>query len=71
MSQPSSGDGVLAWLWELSDGTKAAVIEHPAPPHWELRITKNARIVARQRCDSFAELMEASVAARLAADASS
>ena len=41
MSQESSADTVLAWLWELSDGTRAAVVEHTSAPQWELRVTKN------------------------------
>ncbi|HKB13458.1 MAG TPA: hypothetical protein VKD69_22485 [Vicinamibacterales bacterium] len=68
MSQSKSAEAVLAWLWELSDGTSAAVIEHDAAPKWELRVTRHGRIVTRQRCESFTTLMEATVAARQAAD---
>ena len=69
MSQQNPGDAVLAWLWELSDGTRAAVVEHTAAPQWELQVTKNGRIVERERCESFPALIAASTAARLRADA--
>jgi uncharacterized membrane protein len=68
MSHQDPADEVVAWLWERSDGTRAGVVENPVAPHWELRVTKNGRTVARARVDSFADLIEASTAARRAAD---
>ncbi|HMF92834.1 MAG TPA: hypothetical protein VKE96_01005 [Vicinamibacterales bacterium] len=68
MSQQNSADTVLAWLWELSDGTRAAVVEHAAAPQWELRVSKNGAVVEHERCDSFPALIAASTAARLRAD---
>jgi hypothetical protein len=69
MSESNAAEAVLAWLWELPDGTKAAVVEHPAAPRWELRVTRRGRVLERERCDSFFDLISASMAARLKADA--
>ena len=69
MSQGNAADTVLAWLWERSDGTRAAVVEHAAAPQWELRVTKNGVVVEHERCDSFPALIAASTAARLRVDA--
>jgi len=68
MTEPTSADGVLAWLWELPDGTRAGVIEHATPPHWELRVIKGGQIVECERCASFPELIAASMAAHYKAD---
>ncbi|HJZ78131.1 MAG TPA: hypothetical protein VKE51_40670 [Vicinamibacterales bacterium] len=69
MSQKNSADAVLAWLWELSDGTRAEVVERTAAPQWELRVTKNGVVIEHERCDSFPALIAASTAARMRADA--
>ena len=70
MFEADSADRVLAWLWERPDGTKAGVVEHAAAPRWELRVIKAGRVIARERCDSFAELIAASMAAHLKTDVS-
>jgi hypothetical protein len=68
MTEQTSADAVLAWLWELPDGTKAAVVEHAAAPHWELRVLRRGQIIDRERCASFPDLITASMAAHLRAD---
>ena len=70
MSEPNSPDAVIAWLWERPDGTKAGVVEHAAAPHWELRVTRRGVVIERHRCESFAELVAASMAAHLKTDGS-
>jgi len=46
---------------ELSDGTRAAVVEHAVVPQWELRVTKNGVVVEHERCDSFSALIAESM----------
>ena len=60
----------MAWWWELPDGTKAGVVEHPATPQWELRIVKRGRVIDRERCGSFSDLIDAAMAAHYKADSS-
>ena len=69
MTEPTSAEP-MAWLWELPDGTKAGVVEHAAPPHWELRIVKGGRVIECERCASFADLIAAAMAAHCKADGS-
>jgi hypothetical protein len=68
MSEPSSAEPVMAWLWELPDGTKAGVVEHAAPPQWELRIVKGDRVIGCERCASFSDLIAAAMAAHYKAE---
>jgi len=68
MTEPTSAEPVLAWLWELPDGTRAAVVEHAAPPQWELRIVKGSRVIECERCASLSELIAAAMAAHYKAD---
>ena len=68
MTDPTSAEPVMAWLWELPDGTRAGVVEHAAPPHWELRIVKGGRVVDCERCASFSDLIAAAMAAHYKAD---
>lgn len=70
MIEPTSAEPVMAWLWELPDGTKAGVVEHAAPPHWELRIVKGGRVIECERCASFSDLIAAAMAAHYKADSS-
>ena len=68
MIDPTSAEPVMAWLWELPDGTKAGVVEHAAPPQWELRIVKGGRVIDCERCTSFSDLIAAAMAAHYKAD---
>jgi hypothetical protein len=52
----------LTSLWELSDGTRACVIEHALTPHWEICLVSHDRVVQRHRCDTIEELMATSTA---------
>jgi hypothetical protein len=61
-------DNVLTYLWELSDGTRAYVVEHAFAPRWEVCLVRRDRVVQRQRCETIEELMLASM--RLHASAS-
>ena len=70
MTEPTSAERVLTWLWELPDGTRAGVVEHAAPPRWELRIVKGDRVIARERCGSFPDRIAAAMAAHYRADSS-
>jgi hypothetical protein len=63
MTEPTSAEPVMAWLWEMSDGTRAGVVEHAAPPQWELRIVKAGRVIESERCVSFSDLIAAAMAA--------
>jgi hypothetical protein len=57
----TSLQNALTSLWELSDGTRACVIEHAFAPHWEVCLVRRDRVVQRHRCDSLEELMAASM----------
>jgi hypothetical protein len=54
-------DNVLTYLWELSDGTRAYVVEHAFAPRWEVCLVRRDRVVQRQRCETIEELMLASM----------
>jgi hypothetical protein len=51
----------LTCLWELSGGSRACVVEHPAAPHWELCVVRRGEVVTRHRCATIAELMAQSL----------
>ena len=51
----------LTSLWELSDGTRACVIEHAFAPHWEVCVVRQDRVVQRHRCDTIEEVIAASM----------
>jgi hypothetical protein len=51
----------LTCLWELSGGPRACVVEHPAPPRWELRVVRHGEVVRSHRCATIAELMAQSL----------
>ena len=68
MTDLTSAEPVMTWLWEMPDGTRAGVVEHTASPQWELRIVKSGRLLDRERCASFADLIAAAMAAHYKAD---
>jgi hypothetical protein len=53
---------VLACLWELSDGTRAFVVEHRVAPRWELRMVRRGSVVDGRRFHALDELMAKSLA---------
>jgi hypothetical protein len=57
----TSLENVITSLWELSDGTRACVIEHVFDPRWEVCLIKRDRVVKRRRCDTIEELMATSM----------
>ena len=54
-------ENVLTHLWELSDGTRAYVVEHAFAPRWEVCLVRRDRVVRRRRCETVEELMAASM----------
>jgi hypothetical protein len=53
----NSIENVITSLWELSDGTRACVVEHPFAPRWEICLVRRDRILQRHRCDTIQQLM--------------
>ena len=62
-------ENVLTYLWELSDGTRAYVVEHAFAPRWEVCLVRRDRVVQRQRCETIEQLMAASMSFHAAASA--
>ena len=50
-------DNAITNLWELSDGTRACVVEHAVEPRWEVCLVRRERVVQRRRCDTIHQLM--------------
>jgi hypothetical protein len=50
-------DNAITNLWELSDGTRACVVEHPAAPRWEVCLVRSDRVLLSHRCDTIDQLM--------------
>ena len=57
----SALENVLTYLWEISDGTRAYVVEHAFAPRWEVCLVRRDRVVRRRRCETVEELMAASM----------
>jgi hypothetical protein len=62
-------ENVLTDLWELPDGTKACVIEHPATPRWELCLVRHGEVQQRHQCSTIAELIAKAMALHAVATA--
>jgi hypothetical protein len=60
-------DNAITNLWELSDGTRACVVEHPAAPRWEVCLVRSDRVVQRHRCDTIDQLMATAIGLHAAA----
>jgi hypothetical protein len=54
-------ENAITSLWELSDGTRASVVEHAFAPHWEICLVRSERVVQRHRCDTIEELIAKSM----------
>jgi hypothetical protein len=59
---PNESPSVLVCLWELSNGTRAILVEHADGPRWELRIARRGRFVQGWRFERIADLMATSLA---------
>jgi len=60
-------ENVLTYLWELSDGTCAYVVEHAFAPRWEVCLVRRDRVVQRQRCETIEQMMATSMGFHAAA----
>jgi hypothetical protein len=64
---PKDAQAFLTYLWELSDGTRACVVEHLSAPRWELCMVRHGHVVYVCRCETVADLMARSLAEFVAA----
>jgi hypothetical protein len=53
---------ILTCLWELSDGTRAVLLEYSHQPRSELRTVRRDCVVQQFRCDAIGDLMVRSLA---------
>ena len=60
-------DNAITNLWELSDGTRACVVEHAVEPRWEVCVVRRERVVQRHRCDTIQQLMATAMGLHAAA----
>jgi hypothetical protein len=60
-------DNAITNLWELSDGTRACVVEHTAAPRWEVCLVGRERVLQRHRCDTIHQLMATAMGLHAAA----
>ena len=60
-------DNAITNLWELSDGTRACVVEHAVEPRWEVCLVRRERVVQRRRCDTIHQLMATAMGLHAAA----
>jgi hypothetical protein len=54
-------DNVITNLWELSDGTRACLVEHASAPRWEVCVVRRDRVLQRHRCETIHQLMATSM----------